>query len=44
MKFSASCSRPIQVTVAVEVPIYLTPDELLEFKRVPGFNIPLRAM
>ena len=31
------------VTVAVEVPIYLTPDELLEFKGLPGFNIPLES-
>jgi hypothetical protein len=30
-------------TVAVEVPIYLTPDELAEFKGLPGFNIPLES-
>ena len=31
------------VTVAVEVPIYLTPEELAEFKRTAGFQIPLET-
>ena len=31
------------VTVAVEVPIYLTTDELAEFKGLPGLNIPLES-
>jgi hypothetical protein len=31
------------VTVAVEVPIFLNPDELAELKRMPGFDIPLES-
>jgi ribosomal protein L37AE/L43A len=31
------------VTVAVEVPIYLTPDELVEMKQMAGFDIPLNT-
>lgn len=31
------------VTVAVEVPIYLTPEELTDMKRTKGFSIPLES-
>jgi ATP-dependent exoDNAse (exonuclease V) beta subunit len=31
------------VTVAVEVPIYLSAEELTDFKRTAGFNIPLES-
>jgi hypothetical protein len=31
------------VTVTVEVPIYLTPEELAQFKRTPGFQTPLQT-